>query len=330
MRFVFNTCSIIFCWLMVSMASMAALDAEPQVLPLFPGKPVEITVGFAPGGGVDLLARMLAQHLNEAGHKIVVENRPGAGSTLAAHYVAGRMRDGHSLLMMNDSYAIAPAIFKNLPYNPKKDLEAVSMLATAPMLLLVNAQSPYQTVADVVAAARKPDHKMFYASCGSGTSPHLAGELFNQAFGIKLTHVPYKGCGPALVDMLGGQVGLGFITISGAIPHIKAGKLRAMAITSRQRAQALPDVPTLAQSGAGNFHLVQWQGLAVPSGVPESMKLAIHDRVSKIMRLDDVQKKMSELGYVQVSEGPDTFQKIVHQDIDRFTALGQKIGLQLD
>ncbi len=311
-------------------AGVAQAQVQSPVQPLFPGKSVEITVGFAPGGGVDILARLIAQHLSGQGQAIVVENRPGAGSTLAAQYVAGRPRDGHSLFMMNDSYAIAPAIFKNLSYDPKKDLEAVTMVASAPMLLLVSAQSPYKSVADLVAAARVRDAKMFYASCGNGTSPHLAGEMFNLAYGVGLTHIPYKGCGPALIDMLGGQVEIGFITISGAIPHVKSGKLRALAITSKQRSQVLPDVPTLAQSGASDFQLVQWQGLAVPEGVPESMKLAIHDRVSKIMKLDEVQKKMTELGYLQASEGPEAFQKIVNQDIDRFTKLGRQIGLRLD
>ena len=296
----------------------------------FPHKLVEITVPYPAGGGVDLLARLISSSMSASGSLVVVENRSGAGGTIGARYVVGRPKDGHSLLMMNDAYAIAPAVYKTLGYDPKKDLAAVINVAWAPMLLVTAPDSKYKSVADVVAASRAPNAKVSYGSCGAGTDPHLAGEMMNIAFKIRNTHIPYKGCGPALVDVLGGQVELAFVTISGAMPYVKSGKMRALAITSGDRSRVLPDVPTMAESGARDFNLSQWQGMAVPAGTPEDVKLGIYDTVSKIMKADAMQKKLLELGYTPANEGPEAFQKIVNNDIDRFTRLAREIGLTLE
>ena len=305
-------------------AACTAMGAIAQTQSRFPNKAVDITVPYAPGGGVDLLARLIAQSLSSAsGHSVIVENRAGAGSTIGTRYVAGRPKDGHSLLMMNDAYAIAPAVFKNLPYDPKKDLETVINVAYAPMLLVASEGSPYKTVADVVKAASMKDAKLSYASCGTATNPHLAGELFNITFKTKITHIPYKGCGPAIVDVLGGQIELGFVTITGAIPYVKSGKMRALAITAKERSLIFPDVPTMAQSGAPNFYLNQWQGLAVPAGTPVGVKTAIFEAVSKIMQTPATQSKLLELGYMPANDGPEVFQRIVDGDIDRFSKLAK-------
>lgn len=310
-------------------ASLQAVTVQAQT-PAFPNKAVEITVPYPPGGGVDLLARLISTPLSASGYGVVVENRSGAGGTIGARYVAGRPKDGHSLLMMNDAYAIAPGVYKNLPYDPKKDLAAVINIAWAPMLLVTSAESKYKTLADVVTASKAKDAKVSYGSCGTGTDPHLAGELLNTAFKIRNTHIPYKGCGPALVDVLGGQVELAFVTISGAIPYIKSGRMKALAITSRERSKVLPDIPTVAESGAPDFNLSQWQGLAVPGGTPEDVKTSIYEAVSRIMKTDAMQKKLFDLGYTPANETPDVFQKTVNRDIDRFTKLAREIGLTLD
>ena len=316
--------------LMAAVASLQAVTVQAQTPITFPNKAVEITVPYPPGGGVDLLARLISTPLSASGYAVVVENRSGAGGTIGARYVAGRPKDGHSLLMMNDAYAIAPGVYKNLPYDPKKDLAAVINVAWAPMLLVTSTESKYKTLADVVAASKAKDARVSYGSCGTGTDPHLAGELLNIAFKIRNTHIPYKGCGPALVDVLGGQVELAFVTISGAIPYIKSGKMKALAITSRERSKVLPDIPTVAESGAPDFNLSQWQGLAVPGGTPEDVKTSIYEAVSKIMKTDAMQKKLFDLGYTPANETPDVFQKTVNRDIDRFTKLAREIGLTLD
>ncbi len=290
-------------------------------------KSVQITVGFAPGGGVDLLARMLATELQKRGMTAVVENRPGAGSTLAAAYVAGRPNDGSALFMMNDSYALAPAIYPKLSYDPKKDLAPVIGVAYAPMVVLVPAQSPHKSMADLIAASRAT---LSWGSCGSGTAPHLAGEMLNITFKAKNTHVPYKGCGPALLDLLGGQLDFGVVTVSGALGHLKTGKLRALAITSAQRAPFLPDLPTVAESGAADFQMSQWQGLAVPAAVPEPLRQKIYEVVSEIVQSPEMQKRLLELGYTPANENPVQFQKVVHSDIDRMNALAKRLNLKVD
>jgi len=304
--------------------------AQTTPAPAFPTKQVDITVGYAAGGGVDMLARLIANQLAQTGHPAIVENRAGAGSTVGARYVAGRPKDGHSLLMMNDAYSLAPAVFKSLGYDPKKDLNAVINVAYAPMLVVVPTTSRFMTLADVVAAAAAQPGKLSYGSCGTGTDPHLAGEMMNLAFKIQTVHVPYKGCGPALVDVLGGQVDLAVVTISGAMSHIAAGKMRALAITSKDRSPAVPSVPTIAESGAPGFNLSQWQGLAVPGGTPDNVKMDIYRTVSKIMKTDAMQKKLAELGYTPADDNPQAFQKIVNDDIERFGVLAKKIGLNLD
>ena len=320
--------------LLCSLACAAALlptaRAEVKAAPTFPVKTVEITVPYAVGGGVDMLARLIGDQLGRLGQSVIVENKAGAGSTVGTRIVAGKPKDGHSLLMMNDAYSLAPAIYKNLGYDPKKDLAAVINVAYAPMLVVVPASSRFKTLADVVEVGRQPGSKLSYGSCGAGTDPHLAGEMMNIEFKMHNVHVPYKGCGPALVDVLGGQVDLAVVTISGALTYISSGKLRALAITSSERSKAVPDVPTVAESGAPGFNLSQWQGLAVPGGTPDNIKMDIYKTVSAIMKTDAMRKRLEDLGYTTADEGPAAFQKIVNDDIDRFAALARKIGLSAD
>jgi tripartite-type tricarboxylate transporter receptor subunit TctC len=284
-------------------------------------------VGFAPGGGVDMLARMLATELQKRGITAVVENRPGAGSTLAAAHVVSRPNDGSALMMMNDSYALAPAVYPKLTYDPRKDLAPVIGVAYAPMVVLVPAQSPYKTLAELMAANKT---SLNWGSCGSGTAPHLAGELLNIAFKVKNTHVPYKGCGPALVDLLGGQVDFGVVTVSGALGHLKTGKLRALAITSAQRAPFLPDLPTVAEGGAADFQMSQWQGLAVPGTTPEPLKQRIYEVVAEIIQNPEMQKRLLDLGYTPATENPAQFQRVVHADIERMSVIAKRLNLKAD
>jgi tripartite-type tricarboxylate transporter receptor subunit TctC len=290
-------------------------------------KSVQITVGFAPGGGVDMLARIIATELQKRGITAVVENRPGAGSTLAAAYVVGRPNDGSALMMVNDSYALAPAVYPKLSYDPRKDLAPVIGVAYAPMVVLVPAQSPYKTLAELMAASKT---SLNWGSCGSGTAPHLAGELLNIAFKVKNTHVPYKGCGPALVDLLGGQVDFGVVTVSGALGHLKTGKLRALAITSAQRAPFLPDLPTVAEGGAADFQMSQWQGLAVPGTTPEPLKQRIYEVVAEIIQNPEMQKRLLDLGYTPATENPAQFQRVVHADIERMSVIAKRLNLKAD
>jgi tripartite-type tricarboxylate transporter receptor subunit TctC len=295
--------------------------------PAWAPKTVQITVGFAPGGGVDILARMLSAELQKKGLTVVVDNRPGAGGTMAPAYEAGRPADGSARLMMNDSYSLAPAIYPRLAYDPRKDLSPVIGVAYAPMLVLVPAQSPYKTLAELVAGSKS---SLNWGSCGAGTDPHLAGEMLNTSFKVRNTHVAYKGCGPALVDLLGGQLDYGVVTISGALQYVSSGRMRALAITSAQRSPILPEVPTVAESGAPGFQLSQWQGLAVPGTTPEPLKQKIFQTVAEIVKSKDVQKRLLELGYTPAAETPAQFERVVHSDIDRFAALARQLNLKVE
>jgi tripartite-type tricarboxylate transporter receptor subunit TctC len=257
-----------------------------------------------------------------------VDNKPGAGGTVAVAFVAARPGDGTALLMMNDSYSLAPAVYPKLGYDPRKDIAPVIGVAYAPMLVLVPAQSPYKTLGDLVAASLKAP--LNWGSCGAGTDPHLAGEMLNQSFKMKNVHVPYKGCGPALVDTLGGQLDFAVVTISGALQYVNGGRMRGLATTSAQRSPVLPNVPTVAESGAPGFHLSQWQGLAVPGNTPEDLKQKIYEVVAGIVKSSEINKKLLELGYTPAAETPAQFTKVVHTDIDRFAALAKQLNLKID
>ncbi|MBL0421497.1 tripartite tricarboxylate transporter substrate binding protein [Ramlibacter sp. AW1] len=290
-------------------------------------KPVQITVGFAPGGGVDILARLFTAELQKKGMTVVVENRAGAGSSMAAAYVAGRPADGTALMMVNDSFSLAPAIYSRLSYDPRKDLAPVVGVAYASMVVVVPGNSRLKTMNDLVAASKSP---LNWGSCGSGTAPHLAGEMMNMAFKTNNTHVPYKGCGPALVDVLGGQLDYAIVTVSGAVPYIGNGRMRALAITAAQRSPILPDVPTVAESGAPGFNMSQYQGLAVPGSTPEPVKQQIYQAVAEIAQSKEIQKRLLELGYTPAAENPAEFTKVVHSDIDKFRALAKQLNLKAD
>ncbi|ARP79944.1 ABC transporter substrate-binding protein [Bordetella genomosp. 8] len=310
------------------LAAGTALAAEDAAS--FPSKPLDIIVTFPPGGGTDMLARLIGNYMPEAiGKTAIVENRPGASGNVGARVVKERAPDGYSLLMVNSSFAVNPGVFKTLPFDPKKDFDAIINIAYVPSVLVVPPGSPYKTLADVTAAAAKANDVSF-GSCGNGTPQHLAGELFKLQAKVNMVHVPYKGCGPALNDVVGGQIGLAVITASSALPFIKAGKLRAVAVTSKERSKLMPDVPTVAEQGYPGYELTQWHGLLAPAGTPPDIKQKLYEAVAKIMRRPDVEQKLADLGYDTASDGPAVFQKMVNSDIDKFTALAQKIGLSAD
>jgi tripartite-type tricarboxylate transporter receptor subunit TctC len=293
-----------------------------------PTAPLEITVTFPPGGGTDMLARLIGSHAAESlGRTTIVENRPGASGNLGARYVAGRPADGSSLLMVNSSFAVNPGVFKALPFDPKADFTAIINVAYIATVVVVPAASPYKTFAEVMAGAAPQKNALSYGSCGTGTPQHLAGELINIQARVHMLHVPYKGCGPALTDIIGGQVAVGVVTMSSALPFIKAGRLRALAVTSKERFAQLPDVPTVAEQGLPGYELSQWHGLLAPKGMSPALQNRLYEGFARIMARDDVKSTLASLGYTPADDGPAAFRKIVDGDIDRFAALSKKIGL---
>lgn len=296
----------------------------------YPTHPITIVVTFPPGGGTDLLARRLGASLQEQfGQPVVVENRPGASGNIGARIVAESPPDGYTLLMVNSSFAINPGVYRNLGFAPKRDFAAVINVAFVPSVFVVPAASVLRNLDDALTAAR-PDRPLPFASCGNGTPQHLAGEMLARATGASLQHVPYKGCGPALTDVMAGQVGVGIVTASSAAPLIAAGKLRALAVTSPQRSPLLPEVPTVAEQGVPDYALDQWHGLLAPAATPPAVVAKLNAAVARIVQRPDVQASLREQGFTPTISSPRAFQDMINADIDRYTALTEAIGLRAD
>ena len=297
----------------------------------FPNRAINITVTFPPGGGTDILARLIGNALTETlGHAAVVENKPGASGNLGSKYVAERAPDGYSLLMVNSSFAINPAVFATMPFDPKKDFAPIINVAFIPSVLVVPANSPYKNLAELLTAAKPVKNDVSYGSCGNGTPQHLAGESLNIYAKTHVTHIPYGGCGPALKDVVGGQIPLAIITASSAMSLIKGGKLRALAVTSAQRFGQLPDVPTVAEQGYAGYELSQWHGLLAPANTPLATQQKLYDGINKALQLPAVKDKLNGLGYTPANDDPATFKKIIDSDIDKFVKLAKEIKLKVD
>lgn len=260
---------------------------------------------------------------------MVVENRPGASGNIGARAVAESAPDGYTLLMVNSSFAINPGVYRNLGFAPKRDFAAVINVAFVPSVFVVPAASPLRTLDDARNAAR-PERPLPFASCGNGTPQHLAGEMLTRATGAPLQHVPYKGCGPALTDVVSGQVGMGIVTASSAAPLIAAGRLRALAVTSPQRSPLLPEVPTVAEQGVAGYALDQWHGLLAPAATPPAVVAKLNTTLARIMLRPDVQAALREQGFTPTTSSPRAFQDMINADIDRYTALTDAIGLRAD
>lgn len=322
-----------FCLLPLALALGACGNppsGDPVADATYPTRPITIVVTFPPGGGTDLLARRLGADLQEQfGQPVVVENRPGASGNIGARVVAESPPDGYTLLMVNSSFAINPGVYRSLGFAPRRDFTAVMNVAFVPSVFVVPAASPLRTLDDVLNAAR-PERPLPFASCGNGTPQHLAGEMLARATGAPLQQVPYKGCGPALTDVMSGQVGMGVVTASSAAPLIAAGRLRALAVTSPQRSPLLPAVPTVAEQGISGYALDQWHGLLAPAATPPAVVARLNATLARIMLRPDVQAALREQGFTPTTSSPGAFQDMINADIDRYTALTAAIGLHAD
>ncbi len=304
--------------------SFLSLPAQAQ--DKWPSKPITYVVPFPAGGTTDTLARLIGQKLGTAlGQTIVVDNKGGAGGALGSTAVANAAPDGYTILGGTIStHAINVSLYPKLGYDPVKSFAPVVLIGTNPTVLVVNQASPYKSLQDVIAAA-KAKKPLSSASAGNGTSQHLALELLNQRADIAITHVPYKGSGPAIQDVLAGQVDMMFDTTVVAGPHIESGKLRALAVTSAKRLPSLPNVPTVAESGVPDYEVMSWQAVYVPSGTPPAIVQRLHDEITKILAQPDVRERLAKLGMDPGAMSPAPARRLP-EDRDLEVGQGREVG----
>lgn len=292
----------------VSAAAVFALavSAAWAQAEIYPAKPVRWIVPFPPAGAMDTIARTLGEQLTrKLGQPFVIDNRPGAGGNIGADFVAKATPDGHTMVIVANGMAVNQFLYKKLAYDPVKDFAPVSLLAVVPNVLVTNAEkSPARTVKDVMAQARAAPGKLTYASAGNGTSIHLAGELFTSLAGINMVHIPYKGSGPAVADLLGGHVDYMFDSITSARPHIESGRLRAIAVTTSTRSSALPRVPTIAEAGLPDYELTPWFAVFMPARTPASLTVKMHDALVEAIRLPEVKQRFATIGAEPIGSTP--------------------------
>lgn len=290
----------------------------------WPTKTVTIVVPFPPGGTTDVLARAVAQKLGPAlGQSVIVDNKPGAGATLGAALVAKAPADGHTLLMGAVHHTIAPAVFKKLSYSFEKDFAPITTVALVPNVLVVNAKAPYTTVKELVTASKSQASKLSYGSNGNGTAQHMIGTQFQMISGSEILHVPYKGSGPLTTDLLGGQVDMSFDTVTPVLPFIKDGKLRPLAVTTAKRSSALPQVPTLQESGFPTLAIGTWFGLLAPAATPKDVVNKLNNEIVKIIQSNDFKKQMQDIGAEPVGNKPEDMAKQIHDETEKFAALAK-------
>jgi tripartite-type tricarboxylate transporter receptor subunit TctC len=306
---------------LIQTAAIAVLlgSANAAMAQAWPAKNVTIVVPFATGGTTDAIARSLGQELSKSlGQPVIVENKPGAGATIGADYVAKAKPDGYTLLLGAVHHTIASSVYKKLPYDFQRDFAPVSTVALVPNVLVVNPNVPAKNVQELIALAKKSPGKLTYGSNGNGTGQHLIGTQFGNASGADILHVPYKGSGPLTIDLLGGQVDMSFDTVTPVLSHIRAGKLRALAVTTIKRSAALPNVPTLDESGLKGFDQGTWFGVLAPAATPKDVLGRLNAEIVKIVNAPDFRKRMDDIGAVPIGNSAAQMAAQIKGDTERY------------
>jgi tripartite-type tricarboxylate transporter receptor subunit TctC len=280
---------------------------------------------------MDVMARALAPKMAEAlGQPVITENRPGAGGIIGSDVVAKAPPDGHTILIVSIGQAVNPSLYPKMPFDPVKDFEPVSLVAIVPNVLVLHPSVKANTIPELIALAKAQPGKLTYASAGNGTSIHLAGELFASMAGIDIVHVPYKGSGPAVTDLLGGQVDLMFDSITSAKPHVQAGKLRALGVTSSRRSQALPNVPTIAEAGLKGYDVSPWFAVFVPAKTPKPVIDRLHAEITKALKMADIQERFATIGAEPIGGTPEQLAVHLKRETDRWSAIIRERNIKAD
>jgi tripartite-type tricarboxylate transporter receptor subunit TctC len=320
--------TISFSWLFaVAVLLAVVIPAQAQ----YPVRPVRLIVPFPPGGGTDTMARVVAPKLSEfLGQQVVAENRGGAGANIGAELAAKSAPDGYTLLLVTITNAIGASVYTKLNYDLVRDFAPITRLATTPHILVVHPSVPVKSVKEFIAFARARPGELAYSSSGSGSTAHLAGELFNSLTGVKTVHVPYKGGGPSMIALVGGEVSVCFATMPSAINYVKSGRLRGIAVTTAQRSPSTPQLPTIAETGIPGYEAGSWYGLSAPAGTPKEVIGRLHAETIKVMGLPDVKERLFNAGFEIVTSTPEQFAAFTRNEIQKWGKIVKAAGLKVD
>jgi tripartite-type tricarboxylate transporter receptor subunit TctC len=313
----------------VSTLAIAVAAAHAQT---YPAKAVRFIVPFPPGGPTDIMGRLAAQRLTEAwGVQVVADNRAGAGGNIGAELCAKSPPDGYTICMMTVAQSISPAIYPKLGFDPVKDFAPVTLMATLPSLLMVHPSLPVKNVRELVALAKAKPATLTYASTGNGTSPHMLMEMFKwMAGGIDLVHVPYKGASPAMIDQISGQIDVAFSTAIAALPFVQQGKVRAIAVSTKDRFPPLPDLPTVEQGGIKGFDGSSWQGVVMPANTPHDMVVKANSELAKMLKSPDMKEKILQQGGIAVGNSPEAFAAYIKSEMDKWAKVAKAAKVRVE
>ncbi len=297
----------------------------------YPAKPVKVLVGFTAGGAVDLVARTLGQAMSPAlGQPMVIENKPGAGTNIAMRALIDAPADGYTLMVTANSVAANPALFQPAPFDPEKDIAPVALIGRVPVVIAANTASPYGNVAQLISAAKQKANSVSYGSPGNGSTPHMAIEFFSRAAGIDLQHVPYRGGSQAITDVIGGQLPLVAVNALEVLPHVKAGKLRVLAVLSPNRSPIYPDAPTIAESGFPGFEASVWYGFIAPANTPKAIVTRLHDEVQKALQSKEVRERLANAGGEVLPGSSEQFASLIRNERQRYAKLVREANIKPD
>jgi tripartite-type tricarboxylate transporter receptor subunit TctC len=315
----------------VFLVSALLCTASAAQTAAYPARPVRFIVPSAAGGGTDIIARAISLKLAESlGQQFVVDNRPGAGQMIGIELAAKAPPDGHTILMAASTLAINPVMYKKVPYDALRDFAPITQAASLPNVLVVHPSLPVKSIAELIAYAKQRPGQLNFASAGIGTSPQMSIELLKSMAGIDMVHIPYKGTAPGVVDLLAGQVKVMAPNLLTALPHIKSGKLRALAVTSSKRSQALPEVPTVAEAGLPGYDSTQWYGVLAPAGTPREIVTRLHDAIARALRDAEVGKRLAADGAEAVGSSPEEFAAFIKSESEKWARVATAAGIKAE
>lgn len=316
---------------LTGLAAISILPTAQSAAQGFPARPMRFIMAYPPGGSSDILARPIAIEMTKSmGQSVIVDYRPGGGTTIAADITAKSQPDGHTFIMLLTAHAINASFMPKLPYDTQKDFASITLAATLPLVVEVNASVPVKTVKELIAHAKANPGKLKYASAGPGNTSHLAVEYFRSLVGVDLNHIPYKGSGPAITGLLGREADLMFDSISSSLPHIRSGKFRALAVTTKKRSHVAPDVPTMEEAGLPGFDVSVWYGIFAAARTPDPIIKRLNAEVARAMSVPDAKEKIEGFGYQIVASSPEALDALVKSEIARWAKVVKDSGAKPD